>query len=236
VLSRSAASDRERRDVEGIDRWRPALLAGGAAVIIGAAVAIGSGVTSPGDADEQPAPDAAAPAITSADVEAALPALEEIVAAAMDETGVPGIATAVVYDDEVVFAEGAGVRAAGSGEPVTPETIFEIASLSKPISSTVVAGAVGEDILGWDDPVVEHDPDFALSDPLVGRNVTVADLFAHRSGLPGQAGNELEAIGVERDEIIRRLRLVPLGDFRSTYSYSNFGLTAGGETAAIAAG
>ncbi len=52
----------------------------------------------------------------------------------METTGVPGIAVTVVYDDEVVHAQGYGVRDVETGEPTTPETIFEVASLSKSIS------------------------------------------------------------------------------------------------------
>ena len=67
--------------------------------------------------------------------------------------------------------------------------------------------------------------------------MTIRDLFAHRSGLSGNAGNDLEALGFTRDEIMRRLRyLKPASGFRSTYAYSNFGITEGGQAAAKAAG
>ena len=67
--------------------------------------------------------------------------------------------------------------------------------------------------------------------------MTVRDLFAHRSGLSGNAGNDLEALGFTRDEIMRRLRyLKPASSFRSTYAYSNFGITQGALAAAKAAG
>ncbi len=174
--------------------------------------------------------------ITRAKIDDSLGELDAMVEYAMETTGVPGIAVAVVYDDEVVHAEGYGVRDVETGEPTTPETIFEVASLSKSISSTVMAGAVGDGHFDWDDPVSEYNPDLVLSDPWVTENVTFADLFAHRSGLPGNAGNQLEAIGHDRDYILDRLRFIPLDPIRSTYSYSNFAMTAGGESAAVAAG
>ena len=78
---------------------------------------------------------------------------------------------------------------------------------------------------------------FRLYDPYPTAEVTVRDMFAHRSGLPGGAGNDLEAIGFDRTEILHRLRLVPpASSFRSAYSYSNFGITAGGVAAAAGAG
>ena len=67
--------------------------------------------------------------------------------------------------------------------------------------------------------------------------MTIRDLFSHRSGLPGNAGNELEEIGYDRDEILYRLRYVPpASSFGTGYSYSNFGLTEGAVAAAKAAG
>ncbi|MFI5797970.1 serine hydrolase [Streptomyces sp. NPDC051677] len=63
--------------------------------------------------------------------------------------------------------------------------MFELASLSKPLTSTVIAGAVGDKTVGWDEPVAGRLPALALRDPWVTQHVTVADLLSHRSGLPG---------------------------------------------------
>lgn len=189
---------------------------------------------------ESPPPDTelAAPessSLTKADVEASLPELDTIVETGMAESGVPGVAVAVVFDDEVLLTKGYGVREVGGDEPIDPETIFQIASLSKPISSTIVAGAVGQGIFGWNDPVSGYNPEFELSDPYVTDNVTFADLFSHRSGIPGGGGDVLEAIGYDRAEVLDRLRYLELNPFRDTYAYSNFAMTAGGQSAAIAA-
>lgn len=51
------------------------------------------------------------------------------------EDRTPGIAIAVVHGDEVIFAEGFGVRNVDSGEPVDADTVFQLASVSKPIGS-----------------------------------------------------------------------------------------------------
>jgi len=169
-------------------------------------------------------------------VEESLPELDTIVETGMAESGVPGVAVAVVYDDEVVYTQGYGVRDVDTGDPVDPETIFLVASLTKSISSTVMAGAVGQGIFGWNDPVSEYNPDFELSNQYVTDNVTFADLFSHRSGIPGGGGDVLEAIGYDRSEVLRRLRYLSLNPFRDTYAYTNFGMTAGGESAAVAAG
>ena len=67
-------------------------------------------------------------------------------------------------------------------------------------------------------------------------HVTFADLYSHRSGLPGGFGNQLETMGYTRDEILSRLQHIPLNPFRASYSYSNFGMTAAGDAAAKADG
>jgi CubicO group peptidase (beta-lactamase class C family) len=171
----------------------------------------------------------------------ALPAFETMAQRMVDEDQVPGLSIAVVYRDEVVYLQGFGVREAGTGEAVDADTVFQLASLSKPIASTVVAALVGDeavsDKLSWDSRIADIDPTFQLSEAYPSAQVTIRDLFAHRSGLPGNAGNELEQLGYDRDTILYRLRLVkPESSFRSKHSYSNFGLTEGAVAAAKAAG
>ncbi len=173
---------------------------------------------------------------SSSQVTKSFAALDKLVEADMKKTGVPGVAVAVVSGDRVVYTKGYGVRSTKTDKPVTAQTVFQIASLSKPISSTIMAGLVGAGTFAWTDPVKQYVPNDPLSDPWVTDHVTFADLFAHRSGLPGAAGNDLEGIGFDRTTILERLRYVPLDPFRITYSYSNFAMTLGGEAAAVAAG
>ena len=121
----------------------------------------------------------------------------------------PGIAIGVVHDDAVVWLQGFGVREMGKPEPVDADTVFQIASMSKPISATVVASLVGKGVLEWGTRVADLNPAFALRDPYPTAEVTVRDFFNHRSGLPGSAGNDLEQIGYDRATVMERLRLVP---------------------------
>ena len=182
----------------------------------------------------------ASPAAEAATLEAVRAALAELEAYAdklIEDDEVPGLAVAVVFGDEVVYVKGFGVRVEGGPKPVDADTVFQIASLSKSISSTVVAALVSKGAVSWNSRVADIDPAFRLHEPYATESVTVADLFAHHSGLPGNAGNELEFLGYDRDEILHGLRLVePLNSFRGGYSYSNFGLTAGAVAAAKVAG
>jgi CubicO group peptidase (beta-lactamase class C family) len=170
-------------------------------------------------------------------VEKALAQLDGLAEMAMSRTNVPGIAIAVVSRDELAYLKGFGLREAGKSELVNPETIFQLASVSKPIATTVVAALVGDGIVAWDDPIVRHDPGFQMYDAWVTRQVTLRDLFAQRSGLPDHAGDLLEDIGWDRDAILYRLRHEkPGSSFRSHYAYTNFGFTEAAVAAAKASG
>jgi len=168
--------------------------------------------------------------------QAAVDELDQIVKNAMTKTGVPGVAVAVVHGGSVLYARGFGIRNVNTKASVDASTVFQLASVSKSLSSTVVAGAVGKKIIGWADPVTRHLPGFALADPYVTSHVTYADLFSHVSGLPDHAGDLLEDLGYSQAYILNRLRLEPLGPFRAQYEYTNFGLTTAAVAAAGAAG
>jgi CubicO group peptidase (beta-lactamase class C family) len=189
----------------------------------------------PAPASLLPAPPGQVPPLLDrAKVDRALARLDEFIQGAMASTGLPGMAVAVVYRDEVLYSRGFGVREAGKAEKVTPDTVFQVASVSKPLASTVVAGVVGQKAIKWTDPVIEHNRNFALNGDYVTRNATFIDLMSHRSGLRTGSGDLLEDLGFDRDYILSHLNQQPLDTFRSSYNYSNFGFTEGGQAAADA--
>ncbi|MFB6615645.1 serine hydrolase [Streptomyces sp. NPDC085524] len=173
------------------------------------------------------------PQISDEAVDNAVDHLDQTVADMMRRTGVPGVSVAVVHDDKVVHIKGFGLRRTGETAKVDPDTVFQVASVSKPISSTVVAGALtGPGEWGRHTDL----PGFSLKDPWVSGHVTTADLFSHRSGLPDHAGDLLEDLGYDQAYILDHLRLEPLTPFRASYAYTNFGLTAAAEAVARAKG
>jgi CubicO group peptidase (beta-lactamase class C family) len=173
-------------------------------------------------------------------VDAAVAKLDGIADELMKASGIPGMSVAVVHGGKTVYARGFGVKDVSNGDApgnrVDPDTVFQLASLSKPLGSTVVAHLVGQGAISWDTPIVEKLPWFALADPAVTKMVTIGDMYSHRSGLPDHAGDLLEDLGYDRREILDRLRQLPLAPFRTSYAYTNFGLTAGAEAAAQSTG
>ena len=166
-------------------------------------------------------------------VAAALKKLPGVVEDALKRTGVPGASVAVVSQGKTVYTGAFGVRDVKTKEKVDTGTLFMIASLSKPISATVVAKAMTENKnLAWSTPVHDLLPGFALNDPYVTANAQIGDFFAHRTGIPTGGGDDLEDLGFDRTYILDHLKYIPLAPFRITYQYSNFGLTTGAEAVA----
>lgn len=175
-------------------------------------------------------------AVTDDRTAAAVAALDGLATDLMNRSGIPGMAVAVVHGGEVVYVKGFGLREVGRPETVDADTVFQLASLSKSLAATCVAKAVTDKVVNWSDPVVSHLPEFALRDPAVTAMVTVADCFAHRTGLPSAAGDDLEGLGFDRSQVLAALRVLPLKPFRISYNYTNFGLTVGATAVAAAAG
>jgi CubicO group peptidase (beta-lactamase class C family) len=175
-------------------------------------------------------------ALAPGGTEKALAALPAIIGDTMKRSGIPGMAVAVVHGGKTVFAQGFGLREIGKDAGVDAQTVFQIASLSKPIAGTIAAIEVTAGKVHWDDKVVRFLPTFALADPYLTANATIGDFYAHRSGLPLAAGDDLEDLGFDRHTIIERLRLLPLDPFRISYHYANFGITLGAEAVAAASG
>jgi CubicO group peptidase (beta-lactamase class C family) len=137
---------------------------------------------------------------------------------------VPGIAVAIVKDGKVVLQKGYGVRKLGGTTPVTPQSMFRIASNTKAFTTAALAILIDEGKLAWDDRVVDRMPSFQMHDPYVTREMTIRDLLTHRSGLGLGAGDLMfwPATDLKPAEIIRRIRYIPLAaSFRSKYAYDN---------------
>lgn len=169
-------------------------------------------------------------------IQQAIERLDGNIAGLMEKSGIPGLAVAVVHGGQIVYAKGFGVRVSGEAGRVDPDTMFQLASMSKPIGATVVANVVGQGLLEWDAPIRRYMPDFTLASPYVSAEVTIGDLYAHRSGLPDHAGDAMEELGFPRETILSRLDQLPLTAFRNSYAYTNYGMSAAGFAAASATG
>ena len=165
--------------------------------------------------------------------------IDRLVARTMAAFSVPGIAVGVVKDGKLVYAKGYGVRELGRAEPVDPDTVFAIGSISKSFTTAALAMLVDDGKLHWDDRVIDYLPEFRMSDPFVTREFTVRDLLTHRSGLGMGAGDLLFVTPTDftRQDLIHALRfLKPVTSFRSQFAYDNLLYVVAGEVVAAVAG
>jgi beta-lactamase class C len=103
-----------------------------------------------------------------------------------------GLAVGVVENGRITFLKGYGETLHGSGDPVTPETVFRWASCSKGVAATMVAKLAEQGKINLDAPVASYAPDLKL--PAGNEHkATVGDLLSHRLGLYRDAyANKLE--------------------------------------------
>ncbi len=149
---------------------------------------------------------------------------------------VPGVAVAIVKDDQIVYLAGHGLRELGKPEPITPHTTFQIASTTKAFTTTALAILADDGKLTLDDPVRKHLDYFRLSDPHADALVTLRDLVTHRTGLPRHDTLWVRT-GWDRENLIRRMAFAkPTASFRSQYQYQNLMFTAAGEAVGKASG
>lgn len=147
--------------------------------------------------------------------------VEAIAIAAKERFAPKGFALAVVQDGSVLAEVAQGERAPGS--PMTPMSLCNIASCSKAFTAAAVAMLVQEGKLQWDDLVIDHVPEFRLSDPWITAHMTVSDLLSHRCGL-GTFDGDLLWYGSDYDdaEVMKRAARLPIRQrFREQYGYQN---------------
>lgn len=155
-----------------------------------------------------------------------VPGLPAQCRALLEAGQVPGASIAVVVGDRG-YHYSHGVASLASGEPVRPETAFNIGSCSKAFASATVASLVASGQVRWDDPVVQWVPELKLWDPEITRRVTLRDLSANRLGLPRAGLTEFGADpALPAEWIFERLQFTePLFPFRDRFGYVNAGHT-----------
>ena len=133
----------------------------------------------------------------------------------------PGVAVAVLKGDQVLHCQGHGLRDVEQGLPVTLNTRFPIASMTKAFTAMGAALLVERGKLDWDQPIRDVLPEFRLMDDYATKYANLRDLLSHRTGLPrhdstwyGQSKTDVE--------LVKGLRhLKPNASFREMWQYNN---------------
>lgn len=163
---------------------------------------------------------------------------------------IPGMAVAFSWGNEPLLVKGYGVKeqrpadgigfrgisandrsvASGGvpgvvntpGEPIDENTVFQIGSVSKSFTATIMGQLVDEGLVKWTDTVKNILPDFKYYDPWVTDHMQVMDIMTHRTGIGGQVGTYFPNLGYDREDCYRMLALYkPAYTFRGAYQYNN---------------
>lgn len=134
--------------------------------------------------------------------------LREHVSRIAQQHQIPGLALAVARDGETLLAEGFGLRDVDRHLPVTPETVFGCASVTKSFTALAVMQLADAGRLSVDDPVVTWLPEFKAPDAGFNEQITLHHFLTHTSGLPGmKAIYHARAGSIRRDPNAERLKV-----------------------------
>ncbi len=123
---------------------------------------------------------------------------------------VAGLVTAMVIDGKVVYEGTIGYANAATKEPVTPETVFRLASLSKAFATAITGLLVSDGVLSWDTKLVDVLPYFKLKDMQAASQATVSDILGQRLGLPRNTYDNMLEGDIPYEELVRKLDEVDL--------------------------
>lgn len=122
---------------------------------------------------------------TSGRIETTLwPYLDRLV----ESWAVPGLAVAVVHDGDQILTRTYGNHDVGTGQPVTIDSLFHLASVSKVFVATAALQLAEDRTIDLDAPIPAYLPDLVWADPRAG-DITVRHLLSHRSGLGDVSGD-----------------------------------------------
>jgi CubicO group peptidase (beta-lactamase class C family) len=124
------------------------------------------------------AADAAAAVEEATSIDSA--ALGELIERVQVRGKVPGLSAAVVVGDEIVWSGAAGLADIEHDVPATPQTVYRIGSISKPIAAVAVMQLVEQGKVSLDDPIQKYVPSFPEKEQ---GTVTVRHLMTHTAGV-----------------------------------------------------
>jgi CubicO group peptidase (beta-lactamase class C family) len=170
--------------------------------------------------------------------DAALGQFEADVEAALGTFRMVGAAVALVDRNGIRYRRGFGLRDLASGEPVTPDTHFLVASTTKSMTSLLVATCVDDGVFAWDQPVREVWPGFRAPTDALTRTLRVRDLLGMASGIgEPPAVSSFHQGDPTAGDLLRSLATLPVTDPPGTrFFYNNTVYAVGGYLPALAQG
>jgi CubicO group peptidase (beta-lactamase class C family) len=190
------------------------------------------------------AEDTTLPAFTDpgrlAKLESAFPEVEKVFERYRQERGIPGLVFGIVIDRNLAYVNGVGFRSRESNEPVTPETVFHIASMTKSFTALAILKLRDEGRLSLPDPAAKWIPELSgLRYPTRDTApITIRELMTHSAGFPEDNPWGDRQLAVSGETLTAWLRAgVPFSTPPGTeYEYSNYGFALLGRIVSRVAG
>lgn len=169
-------------------------------------------------------------------VEQRLQGIDQTIDKILKDWNVPGCGIGIVVKDKLVFAKGYGYRNIEKKLPVTPNTLFQIASNTKLFTATAIGFLVDEGKLDWDKPIKKSVPQIQFYNDNLDANVTIRDMLSHRTGISRHDGIWYKS-DFTRQEMFDRIKyLEPSLPLRQGYLYNNLMYMAAGQIVEILSG
>ena len=151
----------------------------------------------------------------------------------------PGLASGVVADNEIMYARGFGVKSIETQSPVSMTTVFHMASISKPFVATALMQLIEQGRVQLDAPVVAYLPYFKLDDDRY-RDITIQQMLSHVSGMPDETDYEWETPQYDAGALERYVRSVSsmklIAEPGEKFAYSNMAFECLGDVIAKVSG
>jgi CubicO group peptidase (beta-lactamase class C family) len=161
--------------------------------------------------------------------------LAALVREKMEEHRIPGVALGVVKDGRALM-RGFGVTSVEDPRPITPETVFPIASISKTVAATAVMKLVEDGRVELRAPIQRYLPAFRVADERTSREVSLWHLLTHTPGWEGQL-NTVERGDASLAEFTDSLADLPqLAEPGAVWSYNNAGFGVAGRVIEVVTG
>ena len=162
--------------------------------------------------------------------------LHAFLRASIEKHGVPGAALGLLQDGVTTVAA-AGVLNLGTGVPVTRDSMFQIGSITKVFTATLIMKLVEEGRLQLDRPIVHYLPEFALASALDAQSITTRHLLSHTSGIPGDFFEDTGRGEHALAEYVRRCgALQAIHPAGQAFSYCNAGYVVAGRLIEVLSG
>lgn len=140
----------------------------------------------------------------------------------LKQHNIPGAAYTIVQGNKAIATETFGYTDLKKKKPINNQTIFRLASVSKPFAATIAAMLVEDNKLDWQDKVTEYVPEFKLAKAGAADKISLSHILSHSSGLTPNAYDNLLNANVPMPKIIKKFdRVNPICEPARCYGYQN---------------